>query len=435
MLEWQPMTWFLKRQPALIRWDRLAHTDGGPMKALQFNVTVPRFIAAKFFGTFLGDRVFYKGPVRTLKMVDIPEPELPAQDWVKIKTIYCGFCGSDLNLIRLHDSPTASPFTSFPCVTGHEIVGEITETGALVGGFTPGDRVVVNPILACEARGIHPVCPSCRAGRPGNCENFAEGSLPPGMFIGINSGAVGGFAPAVVAHKSQLYHVPEGVSMEAAVMAEPVAVALQTVFDNMPAEGEKLLVIGGGVIGSLIVQAAKALVPGCHVSVIEPSPFAADLVKAVGADEIIASDHVFDRLDQITGARTYKPMLGMEIPMGGFHRVYDTVGNAATLNLSMRLLAALGTLSVVGIGGDVKLDLTPLWLKLQTIKGVYAYGMVTHNGQRRHVFEIALELMQQKKIAAERLVTHKFSLDDYCQMIEVNLKKGEHRAVKTVLSF
>ena len=76
--------------------------------------------------------------------------------------------------------------------------------------------------------------------------------------------------------------------------------------------------------------------------------------------------------------------------MGGFSRVYDTVGISATLNVSMRLLTAMGTLSVVGIAGDAKLDLTPLWLKLQTIKGVYAYGMETFNGKKQHVFEIAM---------------------------------------------
>ena len=128
-------------------------------------------------------------------------------------------------------------------------------------------------------------------------------------------------------------------------------------------------------------------------------------------------------------------MLGMEIPMGGFNRIYDTVGNAATLNQSMRLLAAMGTLSIVGIGGDVKLDLTPIWLKLQTVKGVYAYGMVTYSGERRHVFDIALELMSQNKIRADILVTHKFKIEDYRKMIEVNMSKGKHKAIKTVLSF
>jgi len=404
------------------------------MKALQFNVNVPQFVAAKTLRTFFGNKVFYKGRVKTISLVDIPEPTLPPKDWVKIKTIYCGFCGSDMNLILLHDSPSASPFTSFPCVTGHEIVGEIVETGTGVENFKAGDMVTLNPGLGCEARGINPVCPSCQAGKA-SCENFAEGNLSPGMFSGINKDINGGFAPLMVAHKSQLFKIPDGMPPETAVMTEPVSVALQAVLDNMPEENEKILVIGAGVIGNLVIQSVRALVPGCSISVIEPSSFAADLAKKRGADEMIPFKEAFKQTTRITGAKVYKPMIGMEIAMGGFDRIFDTVAAKSTLNLSMRLLAGMGTLSIVGIGGDVKLDLTPLWLKLQTIKGVYGYGYSELNGKKQHVFEIALDLMQQGKIRAENLVTHKFAIEDYEQMIEVNLNKGQHKALKTVVSF
>ena len=404
------------------------------MKALQFNVNVPQFVAAKTLRTLFGNKVFYKGRVKTISLVDIPEPKLPTKDWVKIKTIYCGFCGSDMNLILLHDSPSASPFTSFPCVTGHEIVGEIVETGTGVENFKAGDMVTLNPGLGCEARGINPVCPSCQAGKA-SCENFAEGNLSPGMFAGINKDINGGFAPLMVAHKSQLFKIPDGMSPEIAVMTEPVSVALQAVLDNMPEENDKILVIGAGVIGNLVIQSVRALVPGCSISVIEPSSFAADLAKKRGADEVIPFKEAFKQTTRITGAKVYKPMIGMEIAMGGFDRIFDTVAAKSTLNLSMRLLAGMGTLSIVGIGGDVKLDLTPLWLKLQTIKGVYGYGYSELNGKKQHVFDIALDLMQQGKIRAEDLVTHKFAIEDYEQMIEVNLNKGRHKALKTVVSF
>jgi len=405
------------------------------MKALQFNVNVPRFVVAKTLRTVLGNRVFYKGPAKTVQLADVPEPKLLTPDWVKIKTLCCGFCGSDLNLILLHDSPSASPFTSFPCVIGHEVVGEIVETGGTVEGFKEGDIVTVNPGLTCKSRDIDPMCGPCRSGRSSNCENFAEGSLPPGMFLGISSGVNGGFSPYLAAHKTQLYRIPEGISLDTAVMTEPVAVALQAVFDNRPENGEKILVIGGGVIGNLVIQAVRVLVPGCDISLIEPSSFAVSLAKNVGADRVIPKKEIFSETVRIAGAKVYKPMIGMEIPMGGFARVYDTVGISATLNLGMRLLAAMGTLSVVGIGGDAKLDLTPLWLKLQTIKGAYAYGMETFNGKKQHVFEIAMDLMKRGKIRAEMLVTHKFKLKDYKQMIEVNLDKQKFKAMKTIVTF
>lgn len=405
------------------------------MKALVFDVNVPRFLAAKGVSAILGDRVFFKGPLRTVRLADVPEPALPGPDWVKLKTFACGFCGSDLNLLRLHDSPTASPFTSFPCVLGHEIVGEILEVGAEAEGFSPGERVVVCPPLGCETRGIAPPCPSCRAGRPANCENFAEGSLPPGMFIGITRGLNGGFAPFLAAHRSQLFRVPDALPMEAAVMIEPLAVALQALFDNPPQDGDRILVIGAGVIGNLIIQAIRLFAPGCPISVLEPAEHAAQLALRYGASEVIPRGRTLQRASAITGGSVYKPMLGMNILMGGFHKVYDTVASSSTLKLAMRVLAAMGTLSIVGIGAKLKLDPTPLWLKLQTLKGVYAYGFVTYHGQQRHVFDIALDLMAQGRIAADTLVTHRFPLHEFQKIIEVNLNKKKHQAMKTIVTF
>ena len=101
--------------------------------------------------------------------------------------------------------------------------------------------VTLNPGLGCEARGINPVCPSCQAGKA-SCENFAEGNLSPGMFAGINKGINGGFAPLMVAHKSQLFKVPEAMSPETAVMTEPVSVALQAVLGTRTKDNEKILV-------------------------------------------------------------------------------------------------------------------------------------------------------------------------------------------------
>ena len=90
---------------------------------------------------------------------------------------------------------------------------------------------------------------------------------------------------------------------------------------------------------------------------------------------------------------------------------------------------------MVGIGKDVMTDLTPLWLKLQTIKVVYCYGYTDINGKRRHIFEIAIDYVKNRKIHLELLVTRTFAIEDYRKMIEINLNKKKHRAVKTVVCF
>lgn len=404
------------------------------MKALRFNVTTLRFVLTKVIGALFGKWVYYNSPLATIRYVDIPEPELPTEEWVKIKTAYCGFCGSDLNLIFLHDSPTASPFTSFPCVIGHEYCGEIVALGKSVRGFKVGDLVTYATPLPCAARDISPVCPSCKAGRPNNCENFAEGSLPPGMFLGICSAVNGGFASYIVAHQSQLFKLPRGTTYESGALIEPLSVALEAVLDNLPEKGDRVLIIGGGVIGNMIVKAIHALDIRCNITVIEPSPFHAEFIKKSGIDNLV-NGNVYQSTVAITGAKSYKPLLGSEILMGGFNRIFDTVASSGTLNMSMRILAANGVLSVVGIGGDVKLDLTPLWLKHQTVKGVFAFGMATYKGKKRHIFDIAIDLVKGKKVMLDEMVTHRFRLDDYREMIKVNMNKAKHRAIKTVISF
>lgn len=218
-------------------------------------------------------------------------------------------------------------------------------------------------------------------------------------------------------------------------MTEPVSVALQALYDNMPWRNEKILVVGGGVIGNLIVQCARALVPDCHITVIEPSPFAAKRVSDLGADEIIFPKDIFSKATEITGAKLYNPILGLPIAMGGFNRVYDTVANTNTLNSALRVMKAMGTLSMVGVGKNFKLDPTPLWLKQQTIKGVYGHAYGSYEGKKLHMFDIAMDLMVKKKINTETLVTHKFKIEEYLQMIEVNMNKGKHKAIKTVVTF
>jgi Threonine dehydrogenase and related Zn-dependent dehydrogenases len=103
--------------------------------------------------------------------------------------------------------------------------------------------------------------------------------------------------------------------------------------------------------------------------------------------------------------------------------------------MALRVTATNGTLSVIGIGKEVKLDLTTLWLKLQTVKGCYGYRYNDINGGRKHAYEMALDLISSKKIQVDDMLTHKFPLTQYRELIEVNVKKDVNRAMKTAISF
>ena len=404
------------------------------MKALQFSVSVPQFITLKALGA-LSRKAYYKGPLAAVKLVNIPEPDLPSEEWVRIETLMCGFCASDLNLIFLKESPSASPFTSFPCVIGHEICGRITAVGADVNSLKPGDMVTVSPALNCATRQIDPVCPACDQGMVANCENYASGALAPGMIIGLCTDTGGGFAPYFVAHQSQIFKLPPEISSEQGALIEPLSVGLQTVYGNMPREGDKVLIIGGGVIGTMVLKVIRALDLNCNVAVADPSVFAAELARKAGADNVIVDKNISGVAVELTGAVSHKPLMGADLLMGGFDRIYDTVGSPGTLNTAMRCLKAGGSISQVGLWHDVKLDLTPLWLKQQTLKGVYGCGYASYKNAWLHMFDIAIDLVQEGKVALDGMITHKFELDNFEEMIEVNLSKEKHRAVKTAVSF
>lgn len=404
------------------------------MQALQFSVSIPQWITLKAAG-FLSRKLFYRGPLATVKLVELPEPELPTNEWVRVRSMLCGFCASDLSLIFLKESASASPFTSFPCVIGHEICGQVTETGSAVTEINAGDMVTVAPALNCAVREIYPPCSACRQGMVANCENYAAGNLAPGMITGLCRDTGGGFAPYFVAHKSQIFKLPEDTDTETGVLIEPLTVGLQSVFGNLPRDKEKVLIIGGGVIGTMVLKAIRGLGLDCHVTLADPARTAAESAKKAGADAVVSDGDLLSNTVRLTGASRYKPMMGPDILMGGFARIYDTVGSPKTLNTAMRCLAAGGTLSQVGIWHDVKLDLTPLWLKQQTIKGVYGCGYATYKGKRMHMFDIALDMIRKGKIELDGMVTHKFALDNFAEMIEVNLAKEKHRAVKTVVAF
>jgi threonine dehydrogenase-like Zn-dependent dehydrogenase len=403
------------------------------MKALRFNVTIPGFLALQVLGR-INRKFFYDGPFSTVRLAEVPEPQLPGRDWVRVRTRLCGLCGSDLNLIMVKDSPMATPFTSFPCTFGHEVCGEVVEAGGSVDTCSAGDRVTINPILGCTPRGITPVCPVCASGRHGNCERFADGAFSPGMFTGICKDLGGGFAEQMVVHKSQIHRIPPGVSMEEAVLTEPLAVGIQAVLDNRPAEEDSVLVIGGGVIGAMIVKAIRGLGIGCTITVVEPSSFNAEFVRNSGADHVV-SGGIIEAACRIAGARAYKPMLGERIVQGGFHKVFDTVGHSDTLQQALIATAGRGTLSLVGIGSRISFDPTPLWLKLQTVRGCYGYGLNDTKDGRRHVFDIALELLETRKVRVDDMLTHTFAIEQYRELIEVTMHKGRHKAIKTGVKF
>ena len=402
------------------------------MKALLFSFGIPQFLLLQALRP-LSSRFCYQGWLSTVKLVELPEPTLPSAQWIKIKTKYCGFCGSDLSLVTLDLSPASSPFCSSPSVLGHEFCGEVTEIGSEVKNCRVGDLVTIAPLLNCSVREITPACRTCQQGNP-SCENFAEGRLAPGMLQGVCREIPGGFAEYTVAHYSQVFRVPEGVSAESAALVEPLAVALQAVLDNQPKERDQVLVIGAGVIGSLVIKAIRALRINCPITVAAHSRYQADFASKCGANQVVLNE-LIDESARITGSRAYQPVMGRKILSSGFDRIFDTVGHNETMEIALRIAAPGSTISLIGIGKELKIDPTPLWLKMLMVKGSLCYGYHTFQNRRQHVFEIALGWLSRKEIVVEDLLSHKFRLEDYPKMIEANLHKSQKQTMKTMVAF
>lgn len=405
------------------------------MKAIEFNVNALTYVTLKLLGNF--SRKAYYGRFSGIRYKELPEPALPGDDWVKVKTSYGGICGSDLNMIYLHDSPSASPFTSMPFIIGHENVGVIVETGQAIKDFAVGDRVVADPVLPCVARGIEELCPSCRRGEYSTCQNFTRGKLKPGMSMGICQDVGGSWGEYYVAHRSQLVRVPATVSDEDALLVDPLASALHQVIRHFPKDGEKVLIIGAGVIGLLTVGCLRALGSKAHITVLTRHRFQGELAQRQGADAVVYSrGDYYKSLAEVSGAELLKPIIGKRIVQGGFETVFDCVGSDRTLDDALRFTAPGGKMVLIGLASIPKgVDWTPIWLKEISVAGAVYYSTEQYDGRPVRTYQLAMDLIEQKKVNLDGLLTHTFPLSDYRHAIEVASGKKAHNSVKVAFRF
>ena len=175
------------------------------MKALQFHMNVPKIVLTRTLGLF--SKQAYTAGFAPVVLDEIPDARVRGDDWVVFAPTLTGICGSDQKqlLLKGHFDNPISGIISFPHVLGHETVGTVAEVGSRVTRVKPGDRVVVNPWLSCEPRGISPLCPSCAEGHLSLCHNFDSGGLGAGLHLGNCNDAPGAYAARVALHQSQVF--------------------------------------------------------------------------------------------------------------------------------------------------------------------------------------------------------------------------------------
>ncbi len=407
------------------------------MKALLVTNEIPKIVLTRLLA--LATPRAYVSRFAPLYLRDLPSPPL-RPGWVRIRTVLCGLCGSDYKQVFLKgawDNPMTAVI-SFPQVLGHEVVGYVDAVGPGVEQSWLGRRVVLNPWLSCGPRGIDPPCRWCATGDYAQCLNFVRGSLPPGIHHGNCCEATGGFAEFVPAHFSQLIAIPEDVSFETAVLADPFSVSLHATLRHPPPTDGTALVYGCGTLGLLNIAILRTLFPKTRVWAIARFPHQRELAWRLGALQVIPWRPrlgIVERVAELTGSEVWRPWRGLPMLDGGVDVVYDSVGSPESIEVGVRITRSRGTIVVTGVEMPQRFEWTPLYFKEISLVGSNAFGVEEWEGRRQHAMEWYFEIVRRYGLDCTPIITHRFRLDEYKRAFLACYDQGTHRAVKVLFTF
>lgn len=414
------------------------------MKALVYDVKAEEII--HLIQHAREDKDAYLGQHSPLALSEVPDPHVPYPDWVLIRTRLCGICGSDYKQVFIDfegvDSPLAT-LASFPQVMGHEVVGTIHEVGPEVRSVRVGQRVVLNPWLSCAPRGITPVCEMCRDGQYSLCVNFKRGRLAPGIHTGVCRDAPGGYAPFLPAHESMAIPVPDEVSDDNAVLADPFSVSLHSVLRHPPQPGDIVVVYGCGTLGLCAIEILNKLFDA-QIFAITRFDHQARLAKQLGALETIPwrpVENIVERFKEITGARELLPPIegtgGLAMLHGarGVRVIYNTVGTPESVEVSVRIGGPRSTVVLSGVDTPGRFEWSPHYFKEINLVGSNAFGVEEWNGKHQHAMQHYFDLIRERKIDMTPIITHRFRLEDYKDAFRSTHEQGKSGAVKVLFDF
>jgi len=318
----------------------------------------------------------------TIERVEIPKP---ASGEALIKVKACGVCGTDLHAYR-----GEHPFISCPIVLGHEFSGIMVETGK---------HVVVEPSLVCGE------CHNCKTGRYNICENL--------RVIGCQTD--GAFAEYIAVPSSKVFPIPDDIPFEEAALVEPAAVGVHAVEQADLRKGNRVVIIGSGTVGLMVLQAAKAFGAGETIitDVLDPR---LELARELGADYAI-------------NAKETDPVRWIHDTFGrdGIDKVFECVGGSQSVTVNQAIqLARKGTRIVVVGVFERKL---PVEIGLVQDRELELVGSLMYKGND---FSEAIDLIHKGKINAKRLISKIFPLEKAEEAIKL-LEKEKGDIIKIVL--
>ncbi|WP_164754865.1 MULTISPECIES: zinc-dependent alcohol dehydrogenase family protein [unclassified Mesorhizobium] len=307
----------------------------------------------------------------TLRDVDMPDI---GADELLVRIEACGVCGTDRHLF--HGEFPCTP----PVTPGHEFSGIVEAIGTSVSGFAIGDRVTGDPNIACGR------CAHCHAGQVNLCSNLCA--------IGIHRD--GGFAEYLALPQKQAFVLPAGLNPLHGAFCEPLGCCLHGVDLAGIKPGSSVVVLGGGVIGLLTVQLAR-LAGATTIILSTRQASRRALAEDLGATATI-DPTATNVIDAIAGPAGLAP--------GGVDVVFECAGVRETVEQSMRLARAGGTVVIVGVTPQgMKAEFEPFDLLFRELKVLGSFlNPYTH---RR-----AAELIASGAVEIDRLISRQVSLEE-----------------------
>lgn len=320
-------------------------------------------------------------------------PDLGDLD-VLIQLRAAAICGSDLHIYKgLH------PSASLPVSIGHEAAGQVVDTGSGVTRLKPGDRVTIEPVLACGK------CYFCVRGSYHLCQEIS---------FHYRKGQ-GAFTPFFVATEKHVFKLPDGLTYEEGALVEPLSVALHAVKRSGLRLGQTSAVFGAGAIGLLVAALARQAT-GSLVFVSDINPFRLQKAIQMGATHAIHSREV-DPLETIL----------QETAGLGVDASFEAVGLEATLLQSLKSLKKGGTATLLGIFEKPEVTL-PVNLFVQ--REIRLAGSQGYNWD----FQDSLTLLQNGTLDLKPLITHRLKLTELNHAFELLLDPSS-RSVKVLIEF
>jgi threonine dehydrogenase-like Zn-dependent dehydrogenase len=401
------------------------------MRAIYVDKHIPRVLLTKAISPIWDN--FIWTPLSTARAGSLDDVHLPGPRWIRVKNEACGICATDLSLLYMKADVSIAP-AALPGVQrfflGHESVGTVTETGPGVTRVKVGDRVIMeNHFYGANCLNVeveHP-CEKCQNGEMNLCLNKSDFK-----YLGIG----GGFGDEYIAHETGVIPAPKELTLDQAVLVEPIGISTHAVLRHPPREGNKILIIGMGMIGLSVLMSVKAIHPECEVSVLSRYDFQSKMAEKLGAKNVLTNKDGYQEIAKAAGGKYFSAPMNKGAIVGGFDVIYDCVGDEETINNSLRWAKAGGKIVMVGAAMKPmkRVDLVTLWYSQLEFVGVVAHGHEHYDEQLKHTYKWVFDFMREGKIQTDGLITHRFPYDDYKHALKLaNGHKGNPKAIKVIM--